>query len=246
MSLNQRPGAPVAVGCCGFTRSRSEYYRHFRLVEIQESFYRLPRPETVRRWREQAPAGFEFTMKAWQPITHPPSSPTYRRSGLSIPPGRQEHYGFFRGSEEVRSAWERTAALARALACRVVLLQCPASFRECPEHVANLRNFCRDLDRGAFLLAWEPRGPWKEQTVQGLCRELDLLHCVDPLVQAPLWGNPLYLRLHGGPGYRHRYTVEELSRLRALVVGTPAYVLFNNLDRFEDALSFLRLLHPEQ
>jgi uncharacterized protein YecE (DUF72 family) len=243
MILNHHSDAPVFVGCCGFTRSRSEYYRSFGLVEIQESFYRLPRIETARRWREQAPAGFEFTMKAWQPITHPLSSPTYRRSGLSIAPELRERYGFFRASEEVRSAWERTAALARALDCRVVLLQCPASFRECPEHVANLRSFCRDLDRGPFLLAWEPRGPWKEQTVQGLCRELDLLHCVDPLVQAPLWGDPLYLRLHGGPGYRHRYTAEELSRLRAMVAGRPAYVLFNNLDRFDDALSFLHILN---
>jgi len=240
-----RHGAPVVVGCCGFTRSRGEYYRHFRLVEIQESFYRLPRLETVQRWREQAPAGFQFTMKAWQLITHPPSSPTYRRSGLSIAPGLQDRYGFFRDSEEVRSAWERTAVLARALACRVVLLQCPASFRECPEHVANLRSFCRNLDRGSFLLAWEPRGMWEEQTVRGLCRELGLLHCVDPLVQTPLWGEPLYLRLHGGPGYRHRYTAEELSRLKALVAGRPAYVLFNNLDRFDDARSFTRLLEQE-
>jgi uncharacterized protein YecE (DUF72 family) len=245
MSLSQHPGSPVAVGCCGFTRSRSEYYRHFRLVEIQDSFYRPPRIETAQRWREQAPAGFEFTIKAWQLITHPPSSPTYRRSGLAVPPGREERYGFFRASEEVRAAWERTASLARALACPVVLLQCPASFRECPEHVANLRSFCRGLDRSGFLLAWEPRGPWKGETVQGLCRELDLLHCVDPLVQAPLWGEPLYLRLHGGPGYRHGYTPDELSRLRASVAGRPAYVLFNNLARFEDALSFARLLERE-
>ncbi len=94
-----------------------------------------------------------------------------------------------------------------------MLLQCPASFRDCPEHVANLRSFCRNLDRGSF--------------------------------QAPLWGEPLYLRLHGGPGYRHRYTAEELSRLKALVAGRPAYVLFNNLDRFDDARSFARLLEQE-
>jgi len=78
-----------------------------------------------------------------------------------------------------------------------------------------------------------------------LCRELDLLHCVDPLVQAALWGDPLYLRLHGGPGYRHKYTAEELSRLDALVQGRAAYVLFNNLDRFADAQGFARLLERE-
>jgi uncharacterized protein YecE (DUF72 family) len=235
----------VAVGCCGFTRSRAEYYRSFRLVEVQQTFYRLPRVQTVRRWREEAPADFQFTLKAWQLITHPPSSPTYRRSGLSIPSGHEERFGFFRPTDEVRSAWESTAGLARVLASRVVLFQCPASFRERPEHVANLRNFFQDLPRGGFLLAWEPRGSWKEETVQGLCRELDLLHCVDPLVRTPLWGQPLYLRLHGGPGYRHRHTREELERVQEMLGGRPAYVLFNNLDRFEDALSFLHILQAK-
>jgi uncharacterized protein YecE (DUF72 family) len=99
--------------------------------------------------------------------------------------------------------------------------------------------------RGGFLLAWEPRGSWKAQTVRGLCRELDLLHYVDPLVQAPQWGEPLYLRLHGGPGCRHQYTLAEFEHLKAMQAGRRAHVLFNNLARFEDALSFLRLLYSE-
>jgi uncharacterized protein YecE (DUF72 family) len=234
--------ARVSVGCCGFSGRRAEYYRVFRLVEVQESFYRLPRAETVRRWRETAPAGFTFTFKASQLITHPASSPTYRRSGKVILPDRKDRYGFFRPTEEVRAAWQNTAFLARALTCPVVLLQCPASFGECPEHVANLRSFFQGVDRGGFLVAWEPRGPWDSETIQGLCRELNLLHCVDPLIQSPLWGEPLYLRLHGGPGYRHRYTPDELERLKDMVSGREAYVLFNNLGRLEDALSFIELL----
>ncbi len=238
------PKAPVSVGCCGFSGSQAEYYRHFRLVEVQQSFYRLPQEQTVRRWRETAPADFVFTFKASQLITHPASSPTYRRSGLSIPPGHEDRYGFFRPTDDVRSAWNGTAALARALGCPVVLLQCPASFRECVEHVGNIRRFFKDLDRRGFRVAWEPRGPWDPQTIQGLCRELDLLHCVDPLVQSPLWGEPLYLRLHGGAGYRHRHTAEELRQVKDLIGSREAYVLFNNLDRITDAQSFAALLGP--
>ncbi len=40
------------------------YARHFDTVEINNSFYRLPTPETVDKWREQAPPGFCYAVKA--------------------------------------------------------------------------------------------------------------------------------------------------------------------------------------
>ncbi|MDI3299633.1 MAG: DUF72 domain-containing protein, partial [Bacillota bacterium] len=64
----------VQVGCCGFPEARELYYREFPLVEVQQTFYQLPRPATAERWRQEAPPGFLFAMKAWQLITHDPSS----------------------------------------------------------------------------------------------------------------------------------------------------------------------------
>jgi len=83
----------VRVGCCGFSMARVEYYRRFPVVEIQQTFYNLPRIATAERWCREAlacrprngPADFEFTMKAWQLITHEASSPTYRRLRKAIP-----------------------------------------------------------------------------------------------------------------------------------------------------------------
>jgi uncharacterized protein YecE (DUF72 family) len=49
------------------------------VVEVQQTFYEPPADTTIRRWRARAPAAFEFTLKAWQLITHEPSSPTFRR-----------------------------------------------------------------------------------------------------------------------------------------------------------------------
>jgi uncharacterized protein YecE (DUF72 family) len=181
-------------------------------------------------------------MKASQLITHPPSSPTYRRTGLAIPEEARDHYGFFRPTEEVRRAWEQTAAIAQVLDSGVVLFQCPASFCETEENVRNLRRFFDDIQRGQFLMAWEPRGDWAEDTVRGICKELGLLHVTDPLVRAPLWGEPWYLRLHGGTRYLHRYTREELARLRALVEGRRSLVFFNNASMLDDARSFAGML----
>lgn len=42
-----------------------EYFRQFKLVEVQQTFYKMPRLETAQRWRQTAPADFEFTLKAW-------------------------------------------------------------------------------------------------------------------------------------------------------------------------------------
>ena len=75
----------IRVGCCGFPVKKETYYKTFSVVEIQQSFYQLPRIETGKRWKEETPRHFEFTMKAWQLITHEPSSPTYRRLRMAIP-----------------------------------------------------------------------------------------------------------------------------------------------------------------
>lgn len=40
------------------------YAEHFDTVEINNSFYRLPKAETFDKWREQAPPGFCYAVKA--------------------------------------------------------------------------------------------------------------------------------------------------------------------------------------
>ncbi|WP_235181765.1 MULTISPECIES: DUF72 domain-containing protein [Sphingobium] len=45
------------------------YAEQFDTVEINNSFYRLPSPETVDKWREQAPSGFCYAAKANRYLT---------------------------------------------------------------------------------------------------------------------------------------------------------------------------------
>lgn len=44
----------VKVGCCGFARGRQDYFRHFRLVEVQPTFYKMPKLETGQKWWQVA------------------------------------------------------------------------------------------------------------------------------------------------------------------------------------------------
>jgi uncharacterized protein YecE (DUF72 family) len=46
------------------------YGQHFRTVEINHSFYRMPVESMVAKWGEQVPAGFQFALKLNQKITH--------------------------------------------------------------------------------------------------------------------------------------------------------------------------------
>lgn len=48
----------------------SYYAGRFATVEVNNTFYRMPKPEVLRSWAEQVPPAFRFVLKAPQTITH--------------------------------------------------------------------------------------------------------------------------------------------------------------------------------
>ena len=237
----------VRVGLCGFTMAMDDYALHFPVVEVQQTFYEPPRDDGLQRWLRATPSWLEYTMKVWQLVTHAANSPTYRRLRRPLPPGAEP--GWFRDSDAVAEGWRRSVHCARVLGATAMLFQCPASFVPNAENVARMRRFFASIDRPPARLLWEPRGArWVSERglAVALCRELGLVHVVDPFVTPPEPGQPIYWRLHGIAGPRSSYTDDELQRLRELVVTTgseePAYVLFNNLPRVGDAKRFVKLL----
>ena len=42
----------------------------FPTVEVNNTFYRMPKEKTMLEWAEQVPANFRFAIKASQRITH--------------------------------------------------------------------------------------------------------------------------------------------------------------------------------
>lgn len=230
----------VKVGCCGFRMAMAEYVTRFSVVEVQQTFYQPPQISTLERWRADAPPAFEFTMKAWMLITHEARSPTYRRLKRELSEKEREECGAFRPTEIVREAWAMSLACASALRARRILFQCPASFKPTKENLRNLRKFFSSIERppeSQFL--WEPRGGWSDELVQELCRELELIHVVDPFAARTVTPEHPYFRLHGRTGFRYVYEDEELDELyEMLPPGETSYVLFNNVRMREDAERF--------
>jgi uncharacterized protein YecE (DUF72 family) len=87
------------------------------------------------------PPHFEFTLKAWQLITHTAKSPTYRRLKTKLMPQELHQCGAFQWTSVVQQAWETTRACAEALSARLLLFQCPASFIPTPQNIDQMRHF---------------------------------------------------------------------------------------------------------
>jgi uncharacterized protein YecE (DUF72 family) len=84
MDLNHKQ--QIRVGCSGWqyrhwrgdlypaelptSRWFAHYSQTFDTVEINNSFYRLPEAETFAKWRDQAPSGFLYAVKASRFLTH--------------------------------------------------------------------------------------------------------------------------------------------------------------------------------
>ena len=80
-----RRSARIRIGCSGWNYSSwkdvfyagrparlwlEHYAEHFDTVEVNNTFYRLPRPEAAARWIEQTPPHFLFAVKASRYLTH--------------------------------------------------------------------------------------------------------------------------------------------------------------------------------
>lgn len=233
----------ISIGTCGFRMPKHDYADLLRSVEIQHTFYQPPMIKTLEKWRAEVPEDFEFTLKAWQLITHAGSSPTYKRMRKPLDEKQIEEAGYFRPTETVQFGWETTLACADALKAKTILFQCPAKFTQTDENIENLKNFFKTIERGERNFAWEPRGPWDDEVVKKICDELDLWHVVDPFKVRTVTPDKCYYRLHGVVRWRYTFEDGELEELISLLPEEGrSYVFFNNITMTEDAVRFTRIL----
>ncbi|MBC7081529.1 MAG: DUF72 domain-containing protein [Thermoplasmatales archaeon] len=228
----------IKVGCCGFPCRKEEYFKRFEVLELQKTFYSLPEIDTAKKWRKEKPENFEYTMKAWQLITHLPTSPTYRKANLKL---ESKNYGFFKPTDEIFSAWERCREFAKELDARIVVFQCPPNFHESAENVKNIEQFFSSIKK-EFIYSIEFRGKWSKEKIVEICEKFDLIHCVDPFKSSSYYGEIKYYRLHGIGGYNYDYSKEELKKILEICRGEKAYCLFNNTKMLKNASEFKEMI----
>lgn len=177
-------------------------------VEINNTFYRLPRREQLAAWAEQVPANFRFAVKASQKISH---------------------------MKRLRNAEDETGYLMDAVGemgkkLGVVFFQLPPNFKQ---DLERLSAFLDTLPQ-KIPVAFEFRhATWFEEPVFDLLRKHNVALCLAdadddlevPLVSTADWG---YLRLR-----RPDYTAAELKEWRTWVAGQKwknAFVFFKHED----------------
>jgi uncharacterized protein YecE (DUF72 family) len=116
------------------------YSQFFDTVEVNATFYRQPSAATTRRWVERTPAGFEFSVKLYQrlthsmPVGHEAGARTSTASNWSAPPPLPA--GTAADADEFRTG---IAPLAEGGKLGAILVQFPPSFRASPQTIDYLR-----------------------------------------------------------------------------------------------------------
>lgn len=211
-------------------KERLGYYaRYFQTVELNYSFYHLPRPATYLKWYQETPPGFIFAVKASRFITH------------------------MKRLKEVRKAWVKFLQNAFHLKEKLgpVLFQFPPGFHFRKEEINILREFLafinsfspapnlpssRPLDlRFAFEFRHKS---WDDPLVYELLKKYNAAWVIAdssryPKVKA-VTSNIVYVRMHGpGAMFGSKYSGEEMGELAREIknwqsVGLDVYVYFNN------------------
>ncbi|MGQ9922026.1 MAG: DUF72 domain-containing protein [Desulfobacca sp.] len=208
----------------------SYYQQYFQAVEINSSFYRLPTIQALTAWREGAPPGFRFAVKASRVITHLKK---------------------LRGVEQVLATFlERVSLLGPTLG--PLLFQLPPRWHRQP---ARLAAFLAKLPP-SFRPALEFRDPsWLVPEIYDLLRQYRAALCFYEFAgyQSPLevTADFVYIRLHGPQGpYQGNYPLDTLQtwtrRLLAWeAAGLEVYCFFDNDEAgfaAHNALTVRRLL----
>jgi uncharacterized protein YecE (DUF72 family) len=221
----------VHIGCSGWVyphwrerfyprdvpqRAWLDYYaKHFDTVEINNTFYRLPKPSAVEGWVEHSPPGFVFAVKASRYLTH------IKRLKTLDP--------------YVDRFYEPLETLVRSEKLGTLLWQFPPNFQRDTDRLSRA---LRELPAGRHAFEFRHES-WFNNEVYDLLSEHGVALVIGdessrwistPHVRTTDW---TYVRFHHGSRGRHgNYSAAEIEtwarRISQWRRDTEVYAYFNN------------------
>jgi uncharacterized protein YecE (DUF72 family) len=216
-------------------KSRLAYYATlFNSIEINSSFYKLPKTATVAKWADEVTPNFTFTYKLWKEVTH--------NKGMAFNP---EHIKQF--IDVINHAGDHRGCL---------LVQFPPSITVANAiQLENLLSTIKNLDDQWKLVVEFRHSSWYQENIYELLEKYSssfVLHDM-PASAAPL--QPLaddlvYVRFHGPGGkYGGSYDDDILYEYALYIKewqeeGKTVYVYFNNTagDALNNLLTLQKLV----
>jgi uncharacterized protein YecE (DUF72 family) len=223
----------IRVGCSGWNyahwrngvfypprcapRNWLRYYaKYFDTVEINMTFYRLPKAEAVARWVEETPLGFTFAVKVSRYVTHV-------KRLLDVP-------------QHLPLLYERIQPLLDSPKLGPLLWQLPPTFKVDHDRLAHALEHLHDGRRHAF----EFRHPsWFTEQTYVLLREHNVALVIGDRPQVnefqahELTADFTFVRFHGGTrgvdgNYSHRELDDWADRLEQWAGEVDVFAYFNN------------------
>jgi uncharacterized protein YecE (DUF72 family) len=189
------------------------FAQSFNTVELNNTFYRLPKEATVGSWHKKAPPDFVFAVKVSRFITH-----IKRLTNLGA---------------SLKLFLKRVYLLKEKLG--PILYQLPPSMKMDNKRLAGFLKRLPPKQRNVVEFRHQS---WLNKEVFDLLRKFNTAHCIVSMPDFPTaietTADFIYIRMHGGSRlYRSNYPLAELKPWAArikkfLKSGLDVYVYFNN------------------
>ncbi len=198
----------VYIGTCGFyyedwrgvfypkdlpkTKYLDFYIDNFSTVELNSTFYHLPKQKSVLHWREKAKKGFLYSLKAYRGITH------YKK----LKNVKDDLYLYLHLIKNLRPY------------LGVILFQLPPSLKV---DIDLLANFLSLLPSGYDYAVEFRDESWYEKEVYDILTRYEVSFCIHDFgkKQTPIieTSKNIYIRFHGPNGrYRGSYSEDFLRK----------------------------------
>lgn len=169
------------------------YSEHLPTVEINNTFYRMPKTEMLKVWAEQVPTDFQFILKASRKITH------IKRLKEC--------------EEETEYLFKTSRTLRKRLG--VILFQLPPFLRK---DAPRLRNFLKLIPKNLMATFEFRHGTWFDKEIYDILKQKSCALCfsdtennkLEKLVSTAPWG---YLRLRK-PDYSEAELINWIKRIK--------------------------------
>ena len=208
-----------------------EYYAgHFNTVEINNTFYRFPKEDVLKKWLENTPDDFRFTIKANRYFTHTKKLKADER--------------FF---ERLREFQRIVNTAKDKVEC--ILWQLPGNLHK---NIPKIEEFCKSVEHKDIHHVIEFRHEsWFDGSVYDVLMNENVTFCI---LSAPgvlpedtvVTSDTAYIRFHGKSSwYDYHYSDKELEewkkRIEKLSPVKKIFIYFNN-DQHANAVKNARKL----